>query len=99
MSPRPSSTQRGYDSTHQAERAKWVAKVATGTVECARAERGECLAESALIDPSEPWDLGHTEDRKGWTGPEHVRCNRSAGARNGNRVARERAQMIVREWA
>jgi hypothetical protein len=95
---RGSARERGYDSAHEAERAKWAVKVEAGGVECARAAVGECVEDSPLIDPDQPWDLGHTEDRKGWTGPEHVKCNRSAGGRRGNRLARERAQMVVRDW-
>ena len=44
-----------------------------GTVACVRCGR--------LIDPRvDAWDRDHTDDRQGYPGPAHARCNRSAGA-------------------
>lgn len=84
---------RGYGGSHQRERAKWVRKVAAGLVNCARCHQ--------LIEPGRPWDLGHTDDRRGYTGPEHVRCNRVAGGRNGAKVThalRAQGRQTSREW-
>ena len=90
MARQPSSTDRGYGAAHRAERAKWAKVIATGDATCVRCEHP--------IAPTDPWDLGHSDDRKSWSGPEHASCNRSAGGRNGNRIARERAQMVRRDW-
>lgn len=63
---------RGYDRKHDQLRKQWAPIVATGKVECAKCGQ--------VIGADEPWDLGHTDDRRGWTGPEHARrCNRRAG--------------------
>jgi hypothetical protein len=59
--------QRGYGRAHELLRARWVPKVAAGKVNCARC--GE------RISPLEPWHLDHTDDRAGYLGPSHVRCN------------------------
>lgn len=90
-----STSERGYDTAHQRRRAQEAPRVATGTVRCGRGaqcERAELVAGvlvGGLIAPDEPWDLGHTEDRTGYSGPEHRHCNRAAGARNGG-VSRAR---------
>lgn len=69
---------RGYGLRHKAERERWTPKVDAGLVNCARCHQP--------IEPGRPWDLGHTEDRTGWTGPEHLVCNRRAGGTNGAKV-------------
>lgn len=73
--PKASSTARGYGSQHKQLRKQWAAYVTGGTVTCARCGR--------LIEPGTPWDLGHSDDRTTWTGPEHASCNRAAGGRKG----------------
>lgn len=80
--PRPgrTTTQRGYGAAHQAERKRWSAAVEQGLVRCCRCSR--------LILPGMAWDLDHTDDRTGYHGPAHRSCNRSAGARKGNRLRR-----------
>jgi hypothetical protein len=70
---------RGYDAAHDRLRAEWAPRVATGRVRCGKPECGR------LIGAREPWDLGHTEDRRGYRGPEHVACNRSDGGRAAHR--------------
>lgn len=62
-----------YGHAHRKLRAEWKPHVDAGTVECWRC--GE------LIEPGEPWDLGHADDDPDqYNGPEHRgRCNRRAG--------------------
>ena len=74
---RGTTTTRGYGSTHQALRAKWAAVIATRTVPCARC--GEPIPQGG------DFDLGHTDDRTGYRGPEHPGCNRSAGGASASR--------------
>lgn len=64
---------RGYGWSHQKLRAQWAPRVAAGGVSCARCHRP--------IEAGTPWQLGHTDDRKGYTGPEHSSCNLSAAGR------------------
>lgn len=84
------TTSRGYGASHQAERRRWEPTVTSGQATCARC--GE------PIEPDGPWDLGHNDDRTAWTGPEHVACNRAAGARNATSVRLQRNKMTVRDW-
>lgn len=67
---RGSASVRGYDRAHQLERERLRPDVEAGLANCARC--GEWIA------PGELWDLGHTDDRTAWSGPEHRRCNRAA---------------------
>lgn len=72
---RGTARQRGYDTAHQRERTRLAPLVATGGYPCTRCH--------TTITPGTPWDLGHTDDRTGWTGPEHASCNRQAGGTRG----------------
>jgi hypothetical protein len=75
---RPSTTLRGYGPRHRATRRGLEPFVLAGGVDCARC--GE------PISPGEEWHLGHTDDRTGYTGPEHARCNVRAGAEKATRA-------------
>jgi len=65
--------QRGYTAAHDRLREKWRPRVEAGLVDCARCER--------RILPGETWALDHSDDRIGYLGPSHKRCNDSAGGR------------------
>lgn len=90
MPPTRSTTARGYGTPHQRERERWKPLVDSGNASCARC--GKAIA------PGQPWDLGHTDDRTAYTGPECVPCNRSAGGRNGAAAVHGARQMTVRDW-
>ncbi len=85
------TTARGYGHRHQKQRAKWQPTVDAGQAWCHAAL---CLMGDRWIEPGSQWDLGHTIDRTGWTGPEHARCNRCEGSRR--RAANRRPH---RRWA
>jgi hypothetical protein len=63
------TVERGYGYQHRKLRDQWTSWVEAGYVHCARC--------GDLIDPNASWDLGHNEDRIGYSGPEHSECNRS----------------------
>ena len=69
---RGSRQARGYDREHDRLRRRYERRGVVGMT---------CPRCGQPILPGQPWDLGHTDDRTGWTGPEHARCNRSAGGR------------------
>lgn len=93
------TTQRGYGADHKAERARWQRRIDRGEqVEC---HATRCLRPGVPIVRGSEWDMGHTDDRTAWTGPEHRDCNRSAGAvkRNAGRRREERPwTRPSREW-
>lgn len=70
---RGSRQQRGYDRAHERERERWRPRVERGEVDCAAPT---CVMPIRRILPGQPWDLGHTDDRSTWRGPEHAACNR-----------------------
>ena len=84
------TSERGYGPAHQRERERWRPIVEAGHAHCARCKRP--------IPPDGPWDLGHTDDRTSYQGPEHRRCNRSSGGRNGARATNTRRHMTRRDW-
>lgn len=91
-----STTGRGYGSTHQAERAKWIPVVARGGVMCAR-QGPKCIGKP--LAPDQEFDLGHDDnDRTKYNGPECIPCNRGAGGKAGAAVTNARWSMTVREW-
>lgn len=74
---RGSAAARGYNAAHRRERRRWEQAMATGiTPICAKCNQP--------VLPSQAWDLGHTDDRKAWTGPEHRSCNRRDGQHKAN---------------
>lgn len=73
---RGTATQRGYGTKHTNERAKWARIIARTSVPCAR-----CHSPIPAGSPSAAWQLGHTDDRRTWTGPEHTLCNLSAAGK------------------
>ena len=69
---RGSSTARGYDAPHRHLRRAWEARLATG-------ETHTCAKCGQPVTAADQWDLGHTDNRQSWTGPEHRSCNRQDG--------------------
>lgn len=93
----PSQT-RGYGHAHRQTRAAYADEMAAGkTFTCARvgmpADQHPCTHPRDLIADGDAWDLGHRPGKQGWSGPEHVDCNRRAGQADAmaERTRRERA--------
>lgn len=93
MARKATTTERGYDAAYRAERAAWSPKVLAGNVDCWR------CGKPIVANTDREWHLGHDdEDRSIIRGPEHPMCNLRSAGRRGNRIARERAQMVRRSW-
>jgi hypothetical protein len=69
---RGSRQERGYGAAHKRERARWERRGVVGLT-CPRCEQP--------ILPGDDWDLDHTDDRRGYLGPSHARCNRATARR------------------
>ena len=84
-----------YGRGHQQLRRVVAVAVSAGGVRCARgagcvrAEFVDGRMVGGLIDPGEPWDLGHVDhDRSRYAGAEHRTCNRRTATRVRRRVSR-----------
>jgi len=64
---RPSRQERGYGAEHERERKRWAPIVAKGKVKCARCNKP--------IRKGQNWHLDHSDDRSGYLGPAHEKCN------------------------
>jgi hypothetical protein len=76
----------GYGGQHQRLRKQWALLVAAGGVRCWRC--------GLPILPGMPWDLGHAASKAVYAGPEHQHCNRSAGARKAQALAKIKIIMV-----
>jgi hypothetical protein len=63
---------RVYGPEHWRLRAEWKKQISNGSVKCATCR---------VLLEGNAWDLGHTDDRTGYVGPQCRRCNRSDGAK------------------
>jgi len=71
--PPQSTADRGYGAKHQATRAAGLA-----------AAYGQpCTRCGQTMEPGQPLDLDHTDDRAGYRGYSHRECNQRAGGQKG----------------
>lgn len=78
---RGTAHQRGYDKAHVALKRQWQHRINQG-------EPIHCAKGCGRLITGTDWDLGHTDDRTGWTGPECRPCSRADGGRKGLRGRR-----------
>lgn len=87
LAARASTTQRGYGWSHQQIQARLIAAWRPGDP-CARC--GRPMLERWTISKTgkriSAIHLGHTDDRTGYTGLEHMTCNVRDGAQRGARA-------------
>lgn len=85
---------------HRRLKEHWRPIVAAGHATCQQGipgngSSGTCLHRTRRIAPTDPWCLGHRDDRRGWIGPVHADCNqRDAASRGG--IARKARHAIWR---
>lgn len=79
---------------HREAVAKFRKLIDAGQGWCAEAV---CLMPSRYIEPGAKFDAAHDPSGTVYIGPAHPRCNRSEGARRGNR-ARGSHQPAPRRW-
>ena len=93
MKPRQTTTERGYGHKHRLKVTAARAAYVPGQP-CARCGKP--------IQPWQPMDLGHVDgsSKRQYSGLEHRHCNRSAGARRGNRQRglRRHGMVTVSAW-
>jgi hypothetical protein len=78
----------GYGEDHRRLRKKFDRQIKVGWMPpCARCGKA--------IYPGQEWHLDHSDDRSGWLGPSHARCNLEAAGRKGSR--RPELEVEVRE--
>ena len=87
--------ERGYDAEHDRLRAAWKPIVDAGDADC---HEPICLEPERWIKPGTDWDLSHSKDRSGWTGPSHATCNRSAGGKQGNPRSPDSKRPKTKRW-
>lgn len=92
---RGTSTQRGYGSDHQKERARWQPAIDAGRGWCAEVI---CVEASRFIPPGSEWHLAHTPDRSAYRGPAHAACNLSEAGKRGNKIARKGNRVTRERW-
>ena len=91
MAAQSSTTARGYGTQHQKLRKRVALTVKAGTAVCWRC--------GLPIHPWQAWDLGHSDDRTRWVGPEHSFCNRSAAGRKPAATQITPANNAAKTWA
>lgn len=78
--PRAKTTARGYGTAHQKLRAALLPQ-AYGT---------PCYRCGMPMLPGQALHLDHTDNRTGYGGFSHAKCNLKAGARKGNKLSKMR---------
>lgn len=76
-----STTARGYGYEHQQRRLRALAALRQREAMGAETPCARC---GRPVYSGQPLDLDHTDDRSGYRGLAHRRCNRGAGAAKGN---------------
>lgn len=82
-----------YRYRHQQERKRLKPTVDAGDAYCAQPV---CLMTTRWIAPGTPWDVAHDDTGTMTLGPAHERCNRSDGAKRGNRMRRRGSTLVKR---